>query len=155
MTSKNIGVIKRFMQTKAPMEVILIRFLTGTVFFLEGIKKFLFPGDWGVGRFVKIGIPAPEVLAPFVGAVEIVCGFLVLWGLFTRLAAIPLIIVISVAIATTKIPILLNSGFWPMEDHARTDYSMLMGLLFLLVIGGGKLSLDALLSRSKNLKSRA
>lgn len=147
MTSKNIGVIKRFMQTKAPAGVILIRFLTGAVFFLEGIKKFLFPDDWGVGRFVKIGIPAPEVLAPFVGAVEIVCGFLVLWGLFTRLASIPLIIVISVAIATTKVPILLNSGFWPMEDHARTDYSMLMGLLFLLVVGGGKLSLDSLLAR--------
>ena len=149
MTSKYISVIKRFMQTRAPAGVILIRFLTGAVFFLEGTKKFLFPGDWGVGRFVKIGIPAPEVLAPFVGAVEIVCGFLVLWGLFTRLASIPLIIVISVAIATTKIPILLNSGFWPMEDHARTDYSMLMGLLFLLIVGGGKWSIDALLSNPK------
>jgi putative oxidoreductase len=155
MTSKYIGVIKRFMQTKAPAAVILIRFLTGAVFFLEGIKKFLFSDDWGVGRFIKIGIPAPEVLAPFVGVVEIVCGFLVLWGLLTRLAAIPLIIVISVAIATTKLPILLKSGFWPMEDHARTDYSMLMGLLFLLIVGGGKWSLDALLSKSKNLKSPA
>jgi putative oxidoreductase len=149
MKSKNIGVIRTFMQTRAPTGVILIRFLTGAVFFLEGIKKFLFPDDWGVGRFVKIGIPSPEVLAPFVGAVEIVCGFLVLWGLFTRLASIPLIIVITVAIATTKIPILLNSGFWPMEDHARTDYSMLMGLLFLLIVGSGKWSIDALLSNPK------
>jgi putative oxidoreductase len=147
---KYSGVVRRFTRTSAPAAVILIRFLAGAVFFFEGIKKFLFAADLGVGRFTKIGIPAPEVLAPFVGAVEILCGFLVLWGLFTRLAAIPLIIVISVAIATTKIPILLNSGFWPMEDHARTDYSMLMGLLFLLIVGGGRWSLDALLSKSKH-----
>ena len=147
--SKYPGVVRGFMRTKAPAAVILIRFLTGAVFFFEGIKKFLFAADWGAGRFTKIGIPAPEVLAPFVGAVEILCGFLVLWGLLTRFAAVPLIIVISVAIATTKIPILLSSGFWPMEDHARTDYSMLMGLLFLLVVGGGRWSLDVLLSKSK------
>ncbi|MEJ2702876.1 MAG: DoxX family protein [Sedimentisphaerales bacterium] len=147
--SKYPGAIRRSMRTNAPAAVILIRLLTGAVFFFEGIKKFLLAADWGVGRFTKIGIPAPGVLAPFVGAVEILCGFLVLWGLLTRFAAVPLIIVISVAIATTKVPILLNSGFWPMEDHARTDYSMLMGLLFLLVVGGGRWSLDTLLSKSK------
>jgi uncharacterized membrane protein YphA (DoxX/SURF4 family) len=110
---------------------------------LEGIKKFLFPQQWGVGRFTHIGIPAPGTLAPFVGVVEIVCGFLLLLGLLTRLASIPLIIDISVAIATTKIPILLKSGFWPMEAEARTDYAMLMGLVFLLIAGAGPLSADA------------
>jgi len=60
-------------------------------------------------------------MAQFVGVVEIVGGLLLLAGLLTRLAAIPLIIDISVAIWTTKIPILLKSGFWPMEaEHGPT-----------------------------------
>src|SRR5208337_1831179 len=121
---------------------LLIRLLVGGVFFLEGIKKFLFPEQWGVGRFAHIGVPAPSTLAPFVGAVEIVCGFLILLGLLARLASIPLIIDICVAIATTKIPIFLKNGFWPMEAEARTDYAMLMGLVFLLIAGAGPLSAD-------------
>jgi putative oxidoreductase len=149
MPAGYIGLIKKTMQTNASRGIIFLRFLAGGVFFAEGIKKFLFAEQWGVGRFVRIGIPAPEIMAPFVGVVEVVCGMLLLWGLFTRLAAIPLIINISVAIATTKIPILLKSGFWAMEAAARTDYSMLMGLLCLLIIGGGKWSLDAPLSKSK------
>jgi uncharacterized membrane protein YphA (DoxX/SURF4 family) len=145
-----IGLIRKSMQTRASPAVILIRFLAGGVFFAEGVKKFLFADQWGAGRFARIGIPAPEVMGPFVGVVEIVCGMLLLWGLFTRLATVPLIINISVAIATTKIPILLKSGFWAMEDPARTDYSMLMSLLLLLIIGGGKWSVDALLSKSNS-----
>jgi uncharacterized membrane protein YphA (DoxX/SURF4 family) len=115
----------------------------GLVFFLEGWKKFLFPADWGVGRFLRIGIPHAEILAPFVGVVEVVCGTLLLVGLLTRLAAIPLVIDITVAILATKLPILLGKGFWPMEAEARTDYAMLMGLLFLLVAGAGPWSADA------------
>src|ERR1019366_103535 len=116
---------------------LLIRLLTGGVFLLEGIKKFILPADWGVGRFIRIGIWHPSLTAPFVGAVEIVCGSVLLIGLFTRLAAIPLLIDISVAIVTTKIPILVSKGFWPMEAEARTDYAMLMGLLYLLLAGAG------------------
>ena len=123
--------------------LILVRLLTGVVFLLEGIKKFLLVADWGVGRFATIGIWHPEIAAPFVGGVEIVCGALLLLGLFTRLATIPLLIDIVVAIITTKLPILLAKGFWPMEAAARADYAMLMGLLFLLVAGAGNLSLDA------------
>ena len=128
----------------APAATILIRLMVGGIFFLEGIKKFLFARQWGAGRFARIGIPLPHVLAPFVGGVEIVCGFLLLVGLLTRLASIPLIIDICVAIAATKIPILLAHGPWPMEAEARTDFSMLLGLLFLLAAGAGKLSLDGL-----------
>jgi uncharacterized membrane protein YphA (DoxX/SURF4 family) len=116
------------------------------VFFLEGIKKFLLPADWGIGRFTKIGIPHPGVMAPFVGTVEILCGALLVIGLATRLAAIPLLIDITVAMVTTKLPILLAKGFWPMEAEARTDYAMLMGLLFLLAAGAGRWSLDARLA---------
>ncbi len=123
--------------------IVLIRILVGWVFVSEGVQKFLFPAQLGVGRFAKIGIPAPHVLAPFVGTVEVVCGSLVVLGLYTRLAALPLLGVISVAIATTKIPMIAKSGVWSMLHEARTDFSMVLGLLFLLIAGSGTLSLDA------------
>jgi len=123
--------------------LLLIRILVGWVFVSEGIQKFLFPAQLGVGRFEKIGIPSPHFMAPFVGTFEIVCGTLLLVGLFTRLAAVPLLAVILVAIATTKIPMLAKSGIWAMLHEARTDFSMLLGLLFLLITGAGTLSADA------------
>jgi putative oxidoreductase len=120
-----------------------VRVLVGGVFLAEGIQKFLFPDALGVGRFAKIGIPIPQIAAPFVGIVEVVAGALLLVGLFTRLAAILLLIDISVAIATTKIPMLASKGFWAAAHEARTDWSMFLGLLFLLVAGAGARSLDA------------
>ena len=126
----------------APPATILIRLLVGAVFLSEGVQKFLFPATLGVGRFTKIGIPAPQFFAPFVGVVEIVCGTLLIVGLVTRLAAIPLMIDISVAIITTKIPMLSTAGFWSMAHEARTDYCMLLGLLFLLLVGSGPFSID-------------
>lgn len=126
-----------------PAAVILVRFIVGGVFLSEGVQKFLFPEALGVGRFTKIGLPAPHLLAPFVGFVEIGCGLLILLGLFTRLAAVPLIVDMLVAIATTKVPIFLKSGFWSMAHEARTDYAMLLGLIFFLMVGAGPLSLDA------------
>jgi uncharacterized membrane protein YphA (DoxX/SURF4 family) len=147
--------VSRMMFSRAPAATILIRLMVGGIFVLEGVQKFLYPGDLGVGRFVKIGIPAPEVMAPFVGGVEIVGGVMLLAGLLTRLAAIPLLIDISVAILSTKIPILLGQafgmftlpklpryGFLSMVHEARADFSMLLGLLFLLIVGAGKWSLD-------------
>jgi uncharacterized membrane protein YphA (DoxX/SURF4 family) len=122
--------------------VILIRLLVGWVFVSEGIQKFLFPAQFGVGRFEKIGIPASHIMAPFVGAVEIIFGSLVILGLFTRLATMPLLCVIGTAIATTKIPMLHTSGIWAMLHEARTDFSMLLGLMFLLIVGGGSFALD-------------
>ncbi len=102
----------KVIRTSAPRSVILIRLIVGAVFLSEGVQKFLFPADLGVGRFLKIGIPAPEIVAPFVGVVEIVCGALIILGLLTRLAALLLFIDISVAILSTKIPILLGHGIW-------------------------------------------
>src|SRR5271169_5203575 len=117
--------------------LLLIRILVGWVFVSEGIQKFLFPAQLGVGRFEKIGIPSPHFMAPFVGTVEIVCGTLLVIGLFTRLATVPLLGVISVAIATTKVPMIAKSGVWSMLHEARTDFSMLLGLVFLLITGAG------------------
>jgi Predicted membrane protein len=128
--------------------IILIRVMVACVFLSEGIQKFLFSDSLGVGRFIKIGIPLPGIMAPFVGVVEIVCGALILLGLFTRLAALPLIIDMLVAISTTKIPILLEKGFWAMAHEARTDWSMILGLLFLLIVGSGRWSLDDVRTRT-------
>jgi putative oxidoreductase len=133
---------RKAVATNVPIAVILIRLMVGAVFLSEGIQKFLFPGEQGVGRFIKIGIPAPQVMAPLVGAFEIVCGTMVVVGLLTRLAAIPLIIIMLVAIATTKIPIFLKKGFWAMAHEARTDWSMLLGSIFLVIVGAGAWSVD-------------
>jgi len=138
---------KKTIVTDAPAALVLIRLVVGAVFLTEGIQKFLYPAVLGVGRFAKIGIPWPGFCAPFVGAFEIGCGALVLLGLATRGAAIPLIIDMLVAIATTKLPMLSTSGFWSMAHEARTDWSMLLGALFLLLVGGGAWSLDARLLR--------
>ncbi|MGA7707382.1 MAG: DoxX family protein [Acidobacteriaceae bacterium] len=123
--------------------IVLVRLLVGWVFLSEGIQKFLYPAALAVGRFAKIGIPAPQVMAPFVGGVEIVFGALILLGLFTRLATIPLLITITVAILTTKVPFLVKHGFWAALHESRADISMLLGLIFLLIVGAGSISLDA------------
>src|SRR5437764_8794807 len=117
---------RRLLATDAPAAVILVRLIVGGVFLSEGIQKFLYPDELGVGRFAKIGIPAPEVMAPFVGVCETACGALLILGLLTRLAAVPMIIDMLVAIGSTKVPILLKSGFWAMAHEARTDWSMLL-----------------------------
>ena len=122
----------------------IIRLMVGGVFLSEGIQKFLFPADLGVGRFARIGLPAPEILAVWVACWEILAGALILAGLLTRLAASPMIINMLVAIVLTKIPILMSDGFWTMAHETRVDYSMLLGSIFLLKVGGGAFSLDAL-----------
>jgi len=133
----------RLYDDSTPAAVLLVRIAVGWVFLSEGIQKFLFPEALGVGRFVKIGIPWPSVSAPFVGVVETVCGALMLLGLLTRLAAVPLIIDMMAAIGTTKIPMLLKSGFWAAAHEARVDGSMLLGSIFLMIVGAGAASLDA------------
>lgn len=157
-----MSTVRRLMTTTAPASLILIRIAVGAVFLSEGIQKFLFPNELGAGRFIKIGIPAPEVMGPFVGFVEIVCGSLIIVGLLTRLAAIPLIIDMFVALISTKLPILLGHGFWrfslsklssygfwSMAHEARTDFAMLLGSILLLIVGAGAWSLDAQLAANK------
>ena len=148
---------RKSLAANAPGATVLIRLVVGGTFLSEGIQKFLFPDALGVGRFVKIGIPCPEVMAPFVGVFEIGCGTLLILGLLTRLAAIPMIVNISVAILFTKIPILLGHGFWrfnlpnagsygfwSMVHEARIDFAMLLGGIFLLIVGAGGFAIDAL-----------
>jgi uncharacterized membrane protein YphA (DoxX/SURF4 family) len=141
--------LKRILATNAPAAVVLPRLMVGAVFLSEGIQKFLFPAEVGAGRFEDIGFQSPEFVAQFVACFEITCGILVLLGLLTRLAAIPLIVIMLTAIYTTKFEIFQQQGFWKMAHEARTDWSMLLGSLFLLIVGAGRLSVDAWLSRNR------
>jgi uncharacterized membrane protein YphA (DoxX/SURF4 family) len=142
--------------SQAPAATIFIRVMVGAVFLSEGIQKFLFPAHVGAGRFGGIGLPEPELLALLVGTVEILCGTLVLLGWFARLATLPLLGVMAGALVTTKLPILLGRdlgpfrvrdlpyyGFWGFAHESRTDFAMVMGLLFLLIGGPGRWSIDA------------
>jgi uncharacterized membrane protein YphA (DoxX/SURF4 family) len=137
----------------APEATILIRLAVGGVFFASGLIKFLYANQ-GAGRFAKLGIPAPELMANFVGVVEIAAGLLIAVGLATRLAAIPLLIDMLVAIGTSKLPILFGPGpepvaaapkvgLWALVYQARLDSTMLLSCLFLFAVGAGAWSLDA------------
>jgi putative oxidoreductase len=148
----------------APPATILIRLAVGGVFFASGLIKFLYANQ-GAGRFAKLGIPAPEFMANFVGVVEMAAGLLLAVGLATRLAAIPLVIDMLVAIGTSKLPMLFGPGpepvaaapkvgLWAFAYQARLDSTMLLGCLFLLAVGAGAWSLDAWLTASARKSSR-
>jgi len=128
----------------APRSTVLVRLAVGIIFFTQGILKFTDP-NVGVLRFTRIGCAWPGFTAHLVGTFEIVCGALVLIGLLTRAACVPLLVIILTAIATTKLPELAvaGRGFWSMVSDARTDFAMLCSLLFLLLAGPGPWSLDA------------
>jgi uncharacterized membrane protein YphA (DoxX/SURF4 family) len=130
--------------TESSRSILLVRIAVGLIFFTQGILKYIDP-NMGVVRFTRIGFPYPYFTAHFVGAFEVLCGLLVLLGLWTRLVSIPLLIVIATAIATTKVPELFraNQGLWYMVSDARTDFAMFCCLLFLISVGGGSWSLDA------------
>ena len=140
------------MRKNLPM--ILIRVIVGVVFLTEGILKFVYPGELGAGRFAHIGLPFPHFLAPFVGAVEIAAGGALILNLYAGDAALLLLVVILTAIFTTKAPILMGHHLGvfapPKLDHygvlsfiheARTDLSMLFGLIAILLDSGVKVSL--------------
>jgi putative oxidoreductase len=122
---------------------IIIRLIVGLVFLTEGIQKYLFPGLVGTGRFETIGFTNPAFWAYFTATFEIICGTLVLIGMLTRLAAIPLLIIMITAFVTTKWPILVNKGFWAMAHEYRTDFSMTLLLVYLFIYGSGKWSWDS------------
>jgi len=130
------------------LPVLLIRLTVGLTFLSEGIQKYIRPEDVGAGRFAKIGFSNPDFWAHFTGTFEIICGTLMLLGLFTRFAAIPLLIIMIVAFITTKYPILIDTGFWSFAHEYRTDFAMTLLLIFLFINGGGKNSLDIKLYNS-------
>jgi len=138
----------------------MLRLMAGAVFFWEGVMKFVFPNQ-GVGRFMKLGFPAPHFTATADGWFEIVGGLLLLTGLLTRVIAIPFVIEMIVAMASTKIPMYLGTsplplppvppqiGFWAVLHEIRSEYAQLLTCAFLSVVGAGRWSVDALLARRR------
>jgi len=138
--------IKPFLFGTVPdYRTLLPRLIVGLIFLSEGIQKFLFPELVGTGRFEKIGFSEPEFWAYFVATFEIICGSLVLLGLLIRLASIPLFIIMVTAFITTKVPILMNEGFWRMAHEYRTDFAMTLLLIYLFIYGAGKCSVDSII----------
>ena len=133
-----------FRPAQGPASIVLIRLAVGLIFLTQGVLKYIDP-KMGVDRFTRIGFPHPYFTAHLVGTVEIACGVFILLGLWTRAAAIPLLIVIATAITTTKIPeaFRANQGVWYMVSDARTDFAMFCSLFFLIWMGGGACSVDA------------
>jgi putative oxidoreductase len=136
--------------------VILIRFYVGLIFVVEGVLKYMRPDQLGTGRFAKVGIPLPALLANLDGAFEIGCGILIMVGLFTQLAVLPMIVDMVGALTTTKVPLLWGDaalypgehGPWDFLHEGRLEIAMLCGSLYLLAVGAGGRSLDARLRRS-------
>jgi putative oxidoreductase len=128
--------------------VIIVRLVVGLIFLTEGIQKYLFPELLGTGRFLKIGFTNPEFWAYFTASFEIICGAFIIIGLLTRLMSIPLFIIMMTAFVTTKWPLLIEKGFWPFAHEYRTDFAMTFLLIYLLIYGGGRRSMDSRLVNS-------
>ena len=146
--------------TDGPRASILLRLMAGSVFLWEGILKFVYTNQ-GVGRFTKLGFPAPHFTATADGWFEIVGGLIILTGLLTRLVAVPFIIEMLVAMASTKIPLYLGTsplplppvspqiGFWAVLHEIRSEFAQLFTCAYLLMEGPGAWSLDALLAKRR------
>lgn len=144
--------------------IIIIRLMAGTVFFFEGILKFVYTNQ-GVGRFTKLGFPFPEATAHIIATGEIIGGLLLLFGLFTRYVSFYFIVQMVIAVLSTKITLYLGTsplalpsaapkiGFWAVEHESRSDFAQIMCCLFLLIEGAGRLSLDFIISTSKKVFS--
>lgn len=150
---------RSILRTDAPAAVILVRLAVGFTFMVAGSSKLRDLSSTS-GFFEGIGFPAPAELAGMVGTFELLGGLLVLVGLFTRIAVLPLIAIMVMAILSTKVPTLVGGPFGPFSaprgpnvglaaflTASRLDFSMLMTTIFLLVVGAGRASLDARLSR--------
>lgn len=135
--------LKNILKTEDDNRAILVRLIVGLVFLTEGIQKYVFPDLLGTGRFLTIGFTNPAFWAYFTGTFEILCGTLVILGLITRLASIPLIIIMVTAFITTKIPILVHKGIWPWAHEYRTDFAMTLLLIYLIIYGAGRWSFDS------------
>ena len=138
-TKKKLNIFRTIDDNRA----VLVRMVTGLVFLTEGIQKYLFPQLLGTGRFMAIGFSNPSFWAYFAGTFEIVCGSLILLGFITRLASVPLLVIMFTAFVTTKWPILMTKGFWPWAHEYRTDFAMTLLLIYLLIYGSGNWSVDS------------
>lgn len=152
--------------TDTPKAALLIRLMAGSVFFWEGVLKFVYVNQ-GVGRFTKLGMPIPDILAPAIAYLEIGGGLLLLFGLATRWIAVPFIIEMIVAILSTKVSLFLGTsplalppappkvGFWAVLHETRSDWAQILTCGYLLWAGPGPWSIDAVLRRRRGARGEA
>ena len=150
-----LNMFEKIIKSDNDKTTILIRMVLGIIFISEGLQKFFLPEIRGVGRFKEIDIPFPEFSSYFVGTFEIVCGIFIFIGFLTRLASIPTLVIMTVAILTTKTQVFTNEGFWEMMHSSRTDWAMFIGSLFLIIKGSGDFSVDNIISEKNESKSES
>jgi len=138
--------------------IFLIRLFAGLTFLGEGILKFIYP-SMGIMRFTLLGFPFPDITAIAIGVLEIVGGICLLIGLFNNLFALLFAGEMLVAFFTTKISMFLGtsplplppvppqSGFWAVVHESRDDYTLFLSMIFLMLVGPGKLALDKFFSK--------
>jgi putative oxidoreductase len=147
--------------TTGSASIILIRIMTGSIFFWEGILKFVYTNQ-GTGRFTKLGFPFPDSSATLIALIEIIGGLFLFMGLFTRMSGLVLGIEMIMAMLLTKLSLFNGTsslplppapptmGIWAVLHEIRTDYALFASCMFLVVSGPGKLSLDKLMIKHKN-----
>lgn len=152
--------------TEGYKSIALIRLSAGLTFLGEGILKFLFASQ-GVTRFTLLGLPFPDFTAHTIGLFEIIGGICLLLGLFNNFFALLFAIEMVVALLMTKVSLIYGTsplplpvvppktGFWAFVHESRDDYTLLFSMIFLLIVGPGKLALDALFFKSKYSKNES
>jgi putative oxidoreductase len=134
--------LRNIVKTKKTGTILLIRLMVGIIFLSEGIQKFLLPHKRGTGLFSEFGFPEPHIVGPLTGSIEMLCGLLIIIGFLTRLASIPLVFLMLIAMATIKVELLQHNGIWEMLHASRVEWAMLLGSIFLMIRGSGKWSVD-------------
>ncbi len=147
---ENKGLKILIVKTMNDNKIILARLIVGLIFFSEGIQKYLVVEMLGPAFFKEFGFGHPMFWAYLTGAFEMFCGILILFGLLTRLASIPLLTIMIVAFITTKLPLLTTNGFLTFAHAYSIDFSMTLLLILLIIYGGGKWSVDLKILLSKN-----
>jgi uncharacterized membrane protein YphA (DoxX/SURF4 family) len=136
------------LSTPGDSKIIFVRLITGLIFISEGIQKYLIVTAFGPLFFQEIGFSNPQFWVYFTGTIEILCGILILFGLLTRLASVPLLVIMAFALIKTKLPVLASNGFWTFAHQYETEFALTLLLIMLLIFGGGKWSADLKISQS-------
>ena len=143
-----------------PRSIVLLRLMAGGVFLWEGVLKFIYTNQ-GVGRFLKLGFPFPELTATFVGLLEITGGLLILAGALTRWIAVPFVLEMCTAMLTTKVALYFGTsplalpatppqvGIWAVLHEIRSEFAQLLTVAFLALNGPGEWSWDSLVKRKE------
>lgn len=140
----------QILNTESDSKIIFIRLIVGSIFISEGIQKYLIVSALGPVYFEEIGFINAMFWSYFTGAFEILGGILILFGLLTRLASIPLLIIMITAFITTKLPLLATKGLWTFAHDYDADFSLTLLLILLIIYGGGKWSVDLKILLSRN-----